>query len=287
LNLGTVPTVPRPETAEVPARRLHLLLAEDNVTNQHVIQLLVAQMGHSLDCAANGREALERLAVQAYDAVLMDCQMPELDGYETARRIRAGSDGVLNPKVPIIALTAYAMSGDRAKCLSAGMDDYLTKPVRTAELREALMRVGGRGNAAADDAKPEAGGQTRTSAASAVVDRNVLDVTVLESLRGVPGREGSRLIPELVATFCREEPERQAALARLVAARNGTALAQLAHAFAGSAAIIGAHELRESLLMLEQAALGGDWSETARVLEELSERGRRLQAAFPLVENLL
>ena len=270
------PAVPSPTS-----RPLRLLLAEDNPTNQQVIQLLAAQMGHSVECASNGREALRRLAHERFDAVLMDCQMPELDGYETTRRIRAGEEGVLEPKVPIIALTAYAMSGDRAKCLAAGMDDYLTKPVRTQELSDALARNGVRDGAAAGAVVGPTPERSKVE-----IDRNVLDVSVLENLRGVPGREGSRLVPELVATFCREEPERQAALGRLLTARNGAALAQLAHAFAGSAAIIGAREMRETLLTLERAALAGEWAAIPRLLEELNATGRRLETTFPLVEEM-
>jgi CheY-like chemotaxis protein len=131
-----------PRGAQTPKRRLHLLLAEDNKTNQRVAQMLIARLGHTVDVVGDGLEAVARLAQENYDAVLMDCQMPNLDGYEAARRIRGGEGGVLNPRIPIIALTAYAMLDDRAKCLAAGMDDYLSKPVRPEELTEALLRTG-------------------------------------------------------------------------------------------------------------------------------------------------
>ncbi|QYM78192.1 PAS domain S-box protein [Horticoccus luteus] len=123
-------------------RALHLLLAEDNATNQRVAQMLIKRLGHTVDVVGDGEKAVVQLAERHYDAVLMDCQMPTLDGYEATRRIRAGAGGVLNPRVPIIALTAYAMLDDRAKCLHAGMDDYLSKPVRPEELTEALLRTG-------------------------------------------------------------------------------------------------------------------------------------------------
>jgi CheY-like chemotaxis protein len=125
-----------------PASRLNLLVAEDNPVNQVVARRLLEKMGHAVAIAADGRAALQELARGSYDAVLMDCQMPELDGYATTRRIRAGQEPGIDPQIPIIALTAYAMADDRAKCLEAGMDDYISKPVRPADLIAAFVRCG-------------------------------------------------------------------------------------------------------------------------------------------------
>jgi PAS domain S-box-containing protein len=130
---------------EVPPRDpsgLRLLIAEDNPVNQVVARRLLEKMGHSVDIAPDGLAALRQLAQGSYDAVLMDCQMPELDGYATTRRIRAGGVAGVDPRIPIIALTAYAMADDRAKCLEAGMDDYISKPVRPADLAAAFARCG-------------------------------------------------------------------------------------------------------------------------------------------------
>ena len=121
---------------------LRLLMAEDNRTNQVVAQRLLQKMGHTVDTAVDGRRALEQLKTRAYDAILMDCQMPELDGYETTHLIRTGAAEGVDPGIPIIALTAYAMAEDRLKCLQAGMDDYVTKPVRADDLHQAFVRCG-------------------------------------------------------------------------------------------------------------------------------------------------
>jgi CheY-like chemotaxis protein len=132
------------------ASGLRVLLVEDNVANQMVARLILEKLGHSVDIAPDGGDALRRLGAQDYDVVFMDCQMPVLDGYETTRRIREGNTPGVNARVPIIALTAYAMRDDRAKCLDAGMDDYVSKPVRPGEIEAALQRCGfGRGNGAA------------------------------------------------------------------------------------------------------------------------------------------
>ena len=124
-----------------PGGGLRLLLAEDNPANQLVTRMQLAKMGHAVEIVGNGALALERLEHQRYDAILMDCQMPVLDGYETARRIRAGRVRGLDPAVPIIALTASATPEDRQKCLAAGMNDYISKPVRPEEVNDALRRA--------------------------------------------------------------------------------------------------------------------------------------------------
>ena len=126
------------QPAPVPAAGSRLLVAEDNPVNQLVIQGMLAKRGYSADIVATGREALEALDRQHHAAVLMDVQMPELDGYEATRRMRASEDG--DPRVPIIAMTAGAMEGDREAALDAGMDDYLTKPLRPEALDAVLER---------------------------------------------------------------------------------------------------------------------------------------------------
>ena len=114
-----------------------ILLAEDNVINQKVALGLLNNIGYAADVAGNGLEVLSALDQHPYDLILMDCQMPELDGYETTQRIRARADG---KSIRIIAMTANAMRGESEKCLEAGMDDYLSKPVRLELLREMLSR---------------------------------------------------------------------------------------------------------------------------------------------------
>lgn len=119
---------------------LSILVAEDNGVNQMIISAMLKQLGHVVTVAANGRRALEELASAHFDVVLMDCNMPELDGLETTRQLRAGGAGVRDPNVTVIALTANAMDDDRTACLAAGMNDFLSKPVSVQALRQAIDR---------------------------------------------------------------------------------------------------------------------------------------------------
>jgi signal transduction histidine kinase/AmiR/NasT family two-component response regulator len=138
-----VAAMPAPTMITQPATsaRLSVLVAEDNPVNQLVIDAMLLQLGHAVTLAADGRRALEALAQNAYDLVLMDCNMPEMDGLEATRQLRAGAAGAQAANVSVIALTANAMDGDRESCLAAGMNDFLAKPVTMAALRQAIERA--------------------------------------------------------------------------------------------------------------------------------------------------
>jgi CheY-like chemotaxis protein len=117
---------------------IRVLIAEDNVVNQKVAKLMLQKLGLRADVAANGLEAVQMLAMAPYDIILMDCHMPEMDGYAATREIRRGEGA--NRRAIIIAMTAEAMAGARDQCLEAGMDDYVSKPIRVADLFEVLQK---------------------------------------------------------------------------------------------------------------------------------------------------
>jgi CheY-like chemotaxis protein len=136
---AAAPVKPRIDAQMAERHPLRILLAEDNVVNQKLALRLLQQMGYRADLASNGIEAVESVARQPYDVVLMDVQMPEMDGLEASRRITAKWKPTERPR--IVAMTANAMQGDREECLAAGMDDYVTKPIRVDALVEALARA--------------------------------------------------------------------------------------------------------------------------------------------------
>jgi CheY-like chemotaxis protein len=121
---------------DVPARRLHILLAEDNAVNQRLAASLLERRGHKVTIAANGREALSALTAQPFDVVLMDVQMPEMGGFEATAAIRALEQARKARRLPIIAMTAHAMKGDRERCLAAGMDNFVNKPIDAVKFIE-------------------------------------------------------------------------------------------------------------------------------------------------------
>jgi len=145
LALGQRPpspaAAPQPAAQQAPlARPMRILLVEDNVVNQKVALMMLKKLGYNADAVANGREALATLSEIDYDLVLMDCEMPEMDGYEATTQIRGGDSGVLDPSVPVIAMTAHALQGDRERCIAVGMNDYISKPVQAQTLTAVLDR---------------------------------------------------------------------------------------------------------------------------------------------------
>ncbi len=247
-----------------------LLVVEDNLANQRVATMMLTKLGFTVDVAANGPLALTQLGAQSFDAVLMDCQMPGLDGYEATRRIRSGGLVGVNARVPIIALTAFARPEDRARCLEAGMDDYVSKPIRVVELQAALERCGlkpSRKKAAAPD------GDLRTQVSA----ESVWDEPALQAASALPGLEGPSLLPELVRLYLSDEAERLERLGQLVAERAGGRLGDEAHSLGGNAASFGGNQVRRVALELERAARAEDWPEVRARWTQLRAACERLR----------
>ncbi len=145
-NCAAIPAG-RPAEDQPPVASSRVLLAEDNLVNQRLVERLLEKQGHSVVVVGSGREALQALQHQIFDLILMDVQMPDMDGFEATRAIRA-AEGLTKAHVPIIALTAHAMKGDQEKCLAAGMDAYLSKPVHAADLLGVLQSYAKKGRVA-------------------------------------------------------------------------------------------------------------------------------------------
>ena len=255
--------------ADAPPSGRRLLVAEDNEANQIVIRHMLARLGHAVVIVPDGQAALEALAQERYDAVLMDCQMPRLDGYEATRRLRAGAVPGLPEKLPIIALTAYAMPADRERCLAAGMSDYLTKPVRLGRLREVLQQFGlGTAEAIPVDAH---------RAPSPAPDPDEFDLAQLEEMRGLPGREHPTLLQDLIAIVLAEVPEALTQMQTLLDQREHQPLARLVHRLAGSFGNVGGKGLREQALQLERLVKQTEWGQVPARLADLGQAWTRLE----------
>ncbi len=226
-----------PAAESGPARPLRILVAEDQDTNRRLALLLLEKLGHRADVAGNGREAVAAWEQFGYDLILMDCQMPELDGFEAAREIRrraAARPAAECPAVWIIALTANAFAGDRVRCLAAGMDGYLSKPVRPEELRAVLRAC----------AAPPAPGAAPTARETDFRNR----------LGELESELGPEAFAEVIASFLCDLPSRQARLRALSAGTDFQAMAEAAHALAGSSSIFHLAAVRELARKLETRA---------------------------------
>jgi len=215
---------------------LRILLTEDNPVNQKLALRLLGKMGYRADVAGNGLEAIQALERQGYDLILMDVQMPEMDGLEATRRIvsRWPED---RPR--IVAMTADAMQGDREKCIEAGMDDYLTKPIRTAELVVAIERTGRRGGAA--------GPSLSSAPPEPPVDRAAID-------RLVESMGDAEFVADLLATFATDAPAMLNQIDSAIGNADTVTVRRIAHTLKSNAATFGAYPLSEACRQLEQAA---------------------------------
>ena len=240
--------------AAVARRRLRVLLAEDNAVNQRVAVLMLERLGVRPDVAATGEEALQALRERPYDVVLMDVQMPVMDGLEATRRLRAELPAERQPRV--VAMTANALAEDREECLAAGMDDYLAKPVRREELAAALSRAEGLTVPVVEEEQP--------------VESVVVDPEVLHGLTGRLGDRAAAVVGRLLDTWEAETAGRLAELDDAVAVGDADAVARTAHALRGGSAALGAVRLAEVCGEVETALRAGEPLELAPARDRIA-----------------
>jgi CheY-like chemotaxis protein/HPt (histidine-containing phosphotransfer) domain-containing protein len=238
--------------------RLVVLLVEDNIVNQRLATRLLEKEGHEVSIAANGRAALEAIARRAFDLVLMDVQMPEMDGFEATRAIRAGERGHVG-HLPIVAMTAHAMKGDRERCLDAGMDAYVAKPVQREVLLATIDRVLGRSTGQASDA----------------TDREVCDADALRAR--VPDEE---ILDEVIALFLQECPRMLADVREAVERGDAARIRFTAHTFKGAAGNFVAASVVEAAARLELMGEAADLDGAKDALARLERATERLTAAL-------
>ncbi len=254
-------------------RSLRVLLVEDNLVNQTVASHLLENEGHTVAVAGNGKEALAALDRQPFDLVLMDVQMPEMDGFEATRWIRARECGT-GRRLPIIALTAHALKGDKARCLEAGMDAYLAKPIQPEELRQVVAEFFPATDAGEPDAIPESGNESAAPARSGgapIVDRAKL----LARLGGNPQTL------KHVADLARGECPRLLEAARTALTKgDAAALARAAHSLKGTVGSLAADSVFTAARELEERGRAGDLDGAGAAFTVLEERMEQLQGAL-------
>jgi CheY-like chemotaxis protein len=250
------------EAAATPgAKTIRILVAEDNAVNQKVALRMLSKLGYRADVVANGREVLDALGRAPYDIILMDCSMPEMDGFEATAAIRRLEDSRHGPV--IIAMTANALQGDREKCLAAGMDDYIAKPVSQAELASHL-----------NDWSAKLHGSAEAPAEPAVDPQRLAELVALAD------GDDPLWLESVLARFLEDTGSRVVRIRAAIEEHDARAVRDAAHALKGSAANIGAVPLSRLAQRLQQLADTGSLDGAFDVVAELEREAGRVRGAL-------
>jgi CheY-like chemotaxis protein/HPt (histidine-containing phosphotransfer) domain-containing protein len=261
-------------------RRLHVLIVDDDPTNRRVLQGMLELLGYACTVVDDGAKAVQAVEEGQFDVVLMDCLMPVMDGYDATRAIRSDEAARVAShagRLPVIAVTALAMQGARDRCLEAGMDDYLTKPVMLENLKDVLGRWVGQQQQQHQHAV-NAWNTAPTVPAQAA--DSPIDETMLDELRALGDDAGAALITELVHDFGVEIPSRFPLMRAAVSNNDIPALLHELHFVAGCAGIVGARHV-------ERIARSVDAKNAPASAEAAAELVSRLEAAFATAHGLL
>jgi signal transduction histidine kinase/CheY-like chemotaxis protein len=253
--------------------QVRILLAEDNAVNQRVALSQLHKLGYSADAVANGLEALDALTITAYHIVLMDCQMPLMDGYEATAEIRRRETD--SPRrTTIIAMTAHALQGEREKCLAAGMDDYLSKPVKAHELAETLARWS---DGAGRQPKPAATLEAMSAANSM---EQAFDSSVLEGLRELQQEGSPDLITELIELYTIDTKKRLTELRAALNKQDMPDSLRTAHHLKGSSGNLGVRRMALLCSQLEEQLQKHEFNGSEAMLAQLEREFKRVEQAF-------
>jgi PAS domain S-box-containing protein len=260
--------------------RAHVLMAEDNSVNQIVARNMFKRMGCTFDIVPNGRDALDAVKRGGYDIVLMDCQMPVLDGYEATKAIRAweATQGG-ERRIPIVALTANALVGDADLCLSVGMDDHLAKPYSRNQLTATMARW-------LPEGLVQMASNTRAAVAAATASAPAADVAVtlnqraLDNIRSLDPDGEAGVLREVVGIYIEEAPGHLAALRQALGRGDGAELARVAHAMKSASHNVGASQLGEGCRQLEALGRAGNLAHAAMMVDDIEAQ---MQAVLPLL----
>ena len=258
-----------------PPIRGNVLLAEDNVVNQEVARRMLCTENYGVTVVDNGLKALDALSRSSFDLVLMDCHMPELDGFEATRRIREKEKQLQTKRIPIVAMTANAMQQDREQCLAAGMDDHLCKPYTRLQLRAVLnawLPAEGSSQAPEENNKAEA--------APPEPSDEVLDKTALDNIRALQINGAPNVLEKVINLYLNDTPKLLQRLKQAVAAEDSLEIERAAHRLKSSSATLGATKLTQRCKELEALARLDSPDKAKEVFSEFEALYHRVQVAL-------
>jgi len=258
-----LPLITRHTLNEAQRRQIRILLVEDNLTNQQVALRILEKLGFRANAVGNGREAVEALEQVPYDLVFMDVQMLVMDGFTATQTIRGGRTNVLNPEIPIIAMTAHAMKGDRERCIGAGMNDYISKPISPKDLAEVLDKWLNHIHKS-QPAVPEPFPQKEEWLDGPLVfDRE----TLTDRLMG-----DEELVREICAGFLEDMTIQIRELRQSIERNDEDVARRMSHTIKGAAANVGAMALNAVALNMEKTAKAGQLEELVPVMSEMERQ---------------
>ncbi|MFQ5428621.1 MAG: response regulator, partial [Thermodesulfobacteriota bacterium] len=265
---GARPIITRHTINEIEKSKVRILLADDNVVNRKVALKILEKLGYRCEAVVNGLEALKALETRPYDLVLMDCQMPEMDGYEATRSIRSPESGVLCHDIPVIAMTANALKGDREKCIESGMDDYITKPVTPKDLAEIIEKYIKKQEGHTKESNRILEGRKR---GNKVYDKEGF----LERLMG-----DEDLAAEILEGYLQDIPGELSSLTEAMEKHDVKGLHSIGHAIKGASANVGALQVSEIAFEVEMAGKAGEMDKMEELLSRLREALEEFKVAI-------
>ena len=269
LHKQTPELIPRHSATTPPQFKAHILVVEDNATNQLVVEGMLRTFGITVDLAGNGEEAISTLqGMTHHDLIFMDCQMPVLDGYEATAKIRSKKTGILNDTIPIIAMTANAMAGDRKKCLDAGMDDYLSKPIDSDKVIQMLVKW-----------LPDEDANTDVNAANKCLDSSELVTFDYDDMASRLMND-SALMESVAESFFQDLDARIIELKVSIQDNNFAQVTSIMHQIKGASANVGGKALSALALEMETDSKSGNIVNIQANLDQLEHGFNSLKVAM-------
>ncbi|MCF7810316.1 response regulator [bacterium] len=255
--------ITRHTIAESRRHSLNILVTDDNLTNQKVAMKVLEKLGYRADVASNGREAVDILSEKKYTMVLMDVQMPEMDGLEATKFIRDEKSSVLNHNIPIIAMTAHVMKGDKEKCLEVGMNDYISKPIQPKKLMEVIERW--------SDDKDKPYGEE-------VIDESSFDKFELFNIEDILNRLGDdeEILVEILEVFIEDIPKQIEIVREALIQQDSEQIRSQAHTLKSACGNVGAQSLQELSRMLEEAGKKNNLPKSKSIFENIEAEFSKL-----------